>query len=202
MASAAFASARFPYVTPVAFVESKLLGDPSKVRLADGGYFENSGLATVLDVLHVIRRETKASAGEPKPHLIVLHIGAKEERGDARSLREPGLAFGETLSPIRTLLSTRRARGETAAQQVNRALEEFAADGFKATYLEVFLDVKKHGIPLGWHLSRTSRQKIRQEVKASVEDSLAIKDLISLIRPEAPVSAPQPSELLPNKQTL
>lgn len=196
VSSAAFASARFPYITPVAYVHSTLEGDPSKVRLADGGYFENSGLATVLDILHVIRKETNKDTHTPKPHLIVLHIGAREERGASRSLREPGLAFGEALSPIRTLLSTRRARGETAAQQVNRALTEFADDGYKTSYFEAFLDVEKHDIPLGWQLSRLSRDKI----ESVVNDSEVIEKLVSLLGPGVPASST--NEPMLNKSTL
>lgn len=48
---AASASARFPWITPTALLQSDIRGS---YALADGGYFENSGAETILDLINEI----------------------------------------------------------------------------------------------------------------------------------------------------
>jgi hypothetical protein len=59
--AAAVASARFPIVTPAA-----TLPCPEPYwRVVDGGYFENSGLTTVLELLeHMVRAASAATGAE------------------------------------------------------------------------------------------------------------------------------------------
>ncbi|TGR83834.1 patatin-like phospholipase family protein [Mesorhizobium sp. M2D.F.Ca.ET.223.01.1.1] len=58
---AASASARFPWLTPTGRLH---VSDKSEITLADGGYFDNSGAETVLDIITDLRlRENQQNAG-------------------------------------------------------------------------------------------------------------------------------------------
>ncbi|MFO0871424.1 MAG: patatin-like phospholipase family protein [Pirellulales bacterium] len=78
LSTAAVLSARFPFVTPSGYLAqepgtsaSNPIPRRRKRRFVDGGYFDNSGLATIEDILVVLRSE-KA----PFPwHPVILRIG-------------------------------------------------------------------------------------------------------------------------------
>ncbi len=56
--NAMLVSARFPVVTPPARVRVRKAGAPEQfetLQLADGGYFDNSGIETAMDILHDIQ---------------------------------------------------------------------------------------------------------------------------------------------------
>lgn len=169
---AAFASARFPYVTPVASAMLRFTPDAParKYRLADGGYFENSGLATLLDLLPVFD-ELSYAPDAPNMHVIVIRIGTTHRPA------EPADWFTESLSPVRALFNTRDARAVNVRDQIIRAIDELnrrnkrelnagTAGGSQLTaeFVEILLDVQSTQIPLGWVLSASSRKEIETQV--------------------------------------
>lgn len=110
MATAAHNSARFPFTNPIALVRSKDClveaqaaagaNTPSVRRclhLADGGYYDNGGGQTVIDILRGLRRVLAESDSTEAvwarkhldPRLILIHNGVKGEPcavpGDARA---------------------------------------------------------------------------------------------------------------------
>jgi hypothetical protein len=144
---AAGISARFPWVTPTARLH---LSDQASLVLADGGYFENSGAETVLDLIRELRsveaREIadEVAGNEPAEPVCRLHVARNfdapaEWRGCAIHIFPIHLAITTTminpeeepqpanvsqsflLDPLSTLISTRSSRGRLALQ---RAQEE------------------------------------------------------------------------------
>ena len=126
-------SARFPYVSPAGSF-------PGGQRIVDGGYFENSGAATALEILNVVMRwkdsglesvpeqngahvagdsgpaDTKVSRllGRVRPHLILIRYvdGKKDQETEEEfSSKTSGYWFSETTSPLFTIIRTRSARG-------------------------------------------------------------------------------------------
>jgi hypothetical protein len=67
LSTAAFVSARFPWVTPAATIDLAngcLAEKPvKKVRLVDGGYIDNSGVETALDLIAEMKSAIKKAAG-------------------------------------------------------------------------------------------------------------------------------------------
>lgn len=136
---AAGMSARFPWVTPTA--QLQVANDSARI-LADGGYFENSGADTVLDLIHALRMaeawelNDEKQENEPAEPVCRIHV--------ARNIHAPAdwkgceihifpihLAITTTgiqsedgpphavtqsflLDPLMTLISTRSARGRLA----------------------------------------------------------------------------------------
>ena len=100
LSTAAVLSARYAWIVPPAWYSepgTKLDGD-MKTQVADGGYFENSGVATALDIIRGMKSVT-ALRGKVDIRLIIL------TRGDYAN--ESSLGAEELSAPIRALLSTR-----------------------------------------------------------------------------------------------
>lgn len=119
--AAAGASARFTYVSPAGTVPLPAGG---VARVVDGGYFENSGAATLVDLLAVL------SADQPglKPILLVINNDPEApplcpRDGPIPDPTPAGSAgngnLSELITPFSALLATRGARGTLA--QVNAA---------------------------------------------------------------------------------
>ena len=96
--TAAFVSARFPLITPAATIASA----ENDIRVVDGGYFENSGVTTVLD----LRRELLPTLASLSADLYVIQI----ENSAARTAVPWSIfgnsfptSFGEIMSPIRAV---------------------------------------------------------------------------------------------------
>lgn len=163
LSTAAFLSARFPIVTPVGTVA---LPGGRKLRLADGGYFENSGCATLLDLL---RELTWVAPGSPMPwwwdrvEFRVILINYGDETVDPHAGPHK---FGDPMSPLRTLLATREARGRLAVQDLERFVGE-APGRELPIHPEIFvfrvIDGEAH-LPLGWYLSPASRRTMERQM--------------------------------------
>ncbi len=106
LSTAAHLSARFPYVSP----GGRIPGAPSGcTHLVDGGYFENSGTATLLDLLEGLPDTT---AGGPPGYVpVVISINNDPERDCPSS---PPRLLSELQIPVDTLLDARGARGHAA----------------------------------------------------------------------------------------
>lgn len=178
VATAAILSARFPVLTPAATLPCP----GTKRRLVDGGYFENSGLTTVLDVVDALRDGARAAGAA----LVVLRIENSRATQDGRGARgappaDPTEAFAELGSPIRALLATRGARGEQARASMARAVREAAESCDMARSMRaagagdpgcvpveeivVALHPACVPIPLGWALSDAARDEMRRQFR-------------------------------------
>lgn len=145
--SAATASARFPWVTPAAWFTE----DDDKVRIVDGGYFENSGVATALQIIREIGEVARGDNVEI--HLIVFTSESAS--------KESFLGLGELLGPIRGLLNARRAQSATIINLAQRRLGSYSAELEGKTYridrlLRAPLEDEIGALPLGWRLSAAS----------------------------------------------
>lgn len=144
LATAVSLSARFPWLTPAGWFDLSRSACPDKaqrdrVYLVDGGYFENSGLETAIDIATYLR----ATIGRPDyakskgvdldrirqeyPHgidiriIMLFAIDRTASRYIKSSAERSGSRPGELLPPIQTMLAGRSAR--TRAVHLN-AVEE------------------------------------------------------------------------------
>jgi hypothetical protein len=143
LSTAAHLSARFTYVSPAGRFE------PDGSHVVDGGYFENSGAATALDILRQIHDALNAPAGQQwdaiVPQVIMISndplgvasgsrkLAANKESvqaapasvSDEASKHEPGTFLEDALAPAYALLSARDARGDYAQGAIGKAQDEF-----------------------------------------------------------------------------
>jgi hypothetical protein len=129
LSTAALLSARFPVVSPDGVIRAKDrlgFGD----RVVDGGYFENAGLTTALDVATALKAEGVT------PFILLIHnepiTRPGEQIGPPRADASPGVTadgnsylarvFGLAAAPVETLFSTRSGHAEEEADLVDRDL--------------------------------------------------------------------------------
>ena len=172
--AAAGASARFTYVSPAGTVS---VDNGNKLRLVDGGYFENSGAATMADLIdlldlgsHSLKPVLMLIRNDTEPHALC-------QRGDGDAQEVVGSHFNATVSevsaPIEALLETREARGRMAEVRAARLVEALGGDVIEVPLSAVLRDamqaveadttaaaaVRASFVepPLGWSLSKQVR---------------------------------------------
>ncbi|MET4121073.1 hypothetical protein ABIB85_007503 [Bradyrhizobium sp. JR1.5] len=166
VSTAAFLSSRFPWVTPAGYFEDVGPKDkkPVKVRVVDGGYFENSGLATALDLLSsleaAVEADPKLRPFREKIEINIITLNSK--RFDLGSFA----GFGEWLSPISSMMSTRNARAplETSRAELLVARSAKASTGIAKKLFRFDLDGLGYPLPLGWRLSPVTRLLISNQL--------------------------------------
>ena len=173
LSEAVLNSARFTYVSPAGTLETHLANPPvpDRMQLVDGGYFENSGSTTLLELMRLLRGKAKQQGLSLR--FIVIHISNDPLMSDfieqhdathpmpfysAACPSAPGVMHepvsGEAIAPLNALLDTRSARGEYARVQLLDALRPDAADPARGDMLWHFrLCPGNYPIPLGWTIS-------------------------------------------------
>lgn len=163
LSTAAVLSARFPFVTPVGWFQRK--SDGSKLRLADGGYFDNSGIPTALDIGRALQ---KVKGYGKSFELIYLAIVDQPQVDSGKPLKSAGM--NEILSPIRALFSAREARSASAIELSTYTLNDGITDPFKLRFRTLMLEKvnldQQIRLPLGWQLSTASKEFIFNQIPA------------------------------------
>ncbi|MGO9642734.1 MAG: hypothetical protein ACLP1Y_15675 [Candidatus Acidiferrales bacterium] len=142
LSTAALLSARFPIVSPPGVLRvatQPCYGD----RIVDGGYFENSGLTTALDIAEALKSE------KVTPIILWIQNGPITERPNTIKPRRPsaiplqraatpevgtideGLMtewLGLLAQPVETVFSTREGHGAEAADLADRMVEKANVD--------------------------------------------------------------------------
>jgi hypothetical protein len=178
LSTAVHNSARFTYVSPAGRLER---GDGIEYgRVVDGGYFENSGLAT-LGEIHQVVRTVRGRPGGPTLRPIVLYL-CNDPTSCARDIADDTLmamrstGINELLAPVRAILRARDARARLARAQMRQdagvdflqlnvcdRLSPQEAAGHDTSSTAVDRDRVQRSRervvspPLGWLLSRLAR---------------------------------------------
>lgn len=174
LSTAAFVSARFPWVSPAASIPAREALDPAttkKTRLVDGGYFDNSGVETAVDLLQALETqidELNKATDRPKVAVKLIVLG-----GGKYPVRD-SFSLGETMEPIRALLSTRESRASIAINKASRVLrladQSYQRDiqgsiekvSTKSLRL-VGLKKQAYELPLGWAMSLRTRDIVENQ---------------------------------------
>lgn len=164
LSTAAHMSARFTYVSPAGTLvkDGRAYG-----RVVDGGYFENSGATATLEILLAIDSLAAEDKRWARVEPFVIHIS--NEPIDAafasdsllgapdHPLIKPRQFLNEALSPLRTLLNTRNARGLYARETV-------MWHAGPANFLHFGLCRRSANVPLGWVLSDSTRGRMEAQL--------------------------------------
>jgi len=162
--AAAGSSARFPYIGPLGTFRTAA-GTADAV--ADGGYFENLGASTLLELLDAL--DAVARRNERQVRFVVLQLVNDPDAGrdgisaaawdTSRETPWSLLPRGLT-GPATVLLRTRDARGVSASEALARRVVALGG-----AYLPVRLGQSPTGrtAPLGWSLSAVAREVISSQ---------------------------------------
>ncbi|MEG3907670.1 patatin-like phospholipase family protein [Microcoleus sp. w2-18bC1] len=158
LSTAAGLSARFPYFTPVGWYQRSK--DKSKLHLADGGYFDNSGIPTALDIGRSLQR---LNGYGTTFEIVYLSLIDGQFNEPTTQLKSEGL--NEVLSPVRALFSARKSRSRSAVELSTFTVNDGIDDPLKYKFRTLFLKKSGDGVklPLGWLISKHSRVFIDQQ---------------------------------------
>jgi hypothetical protein len=189
-------SARFTYMSPAGTLDAPT-DQPAlgAIQLVDGGYFENSGTATLAGVYRLLTEDpATATPGFPvnPKRIFVIHISNDpavpglladgSDRCSASSAHNAGNDhYGEIVAPAFALLNTREGRGEVA----RRTLARTTAGNF----FHFRLCEGAHHLPLGWTLSSAAWLEMDRQLGNHAEATAAEPEIASNADQLARISA-------------
>ncbi len=181
-------SARFPLVTPPA---SFSLGQTS-IQIVDGGYYDNSGLRTAVDLIENIRRQALGNKAALETLHPIVNSGCapnnsttlKLPSGDDKSVcfkliviggfgfPPRQIIYGELLTPMMALYEARYGLGLANSQSVHRVYcgGEYCGYGALARNPHIYSAyyLRSESDPLGWYLSAQSLESIEKPYISAV----------------------------------
>ena len=159
VANAAVMSARFPFISPAGRIK---MGDQTR-QLVDGGYFDNSGLVTLHDVLKSIRSDV----GKRPIEIIALTIDGSACDGgdDALSCqdRDPRGLIG---TPLKTMLSIRGGQEQLAIERFCQSWND--ASGLSLAIADAAIEPREFNFTLSWFLSHRTFDNIADQTQATL----------------------------------
>jgi len=178
-------SARFTYVSPAGTLDPPANHpELDALQLVDGGYFENSGTATLAGVYRLLTEApATATPGFPvdRNRIYVIHLSndpavpslldnGKDSCPKIDADKSRAKHYGEIASPVFALLATREGRGEVARRSLMRTLPDDHFFHFR-------LCEGDHHVPLGWTLSSAAWDELDRQL-GGTSDSKAKDDHI------------------------
>ncbi|HEX3131816.1 MAG TPA: hypothetical protein VH394_31050 [Thermoanaerobaculia bacterium] len=200
-------SARFAYVSPAGTMRPRGVSPwwpwgKDRGHVVDGGYFENSGTVSALELVNVLQEACGHTCDD---RIYMIHL-QNNPAMDPRQKPDPGNPdntldredqpgddggkdlepftksyprLNELLSPVRALANTRNARGGLAVKVAQAAL--------RSRFLELGLcervadparpgKTKRAPLPLGWQLSETSQYAMEDQLKQGFNDACPFSD--------------------------
>jgi hypothetical protein len=184
-------SARFSWLGPAGTIRQAdgRIAD----RVVDGGYFENFGATTAIDLIRALKVKV---AAKNAPHLITILISSdpdldSPDRTDCEKKTAPARydsdRGGEVLTPVVTLMHTREARGAYAADELETLTDDL---GGKFFHFRLLKQTDIHDAPLGWTLSQRAQQAIQETWSGGCQNSRQMDELAKLLHWQPLASAP------------
>jgi hypothetical protein len=171
LSTAAHNSARFPIVSPPGEIYR---GEKIIDRIVDGGYFENFGAQTAVELARAMQ------AIDPKLAPFILIVSNDPGIPLSDKLQDPDEDTGSFITdlsgPVKAIMNSRTARGTLASDGVSRALTAMLTGecGPKnSAHIRVwpeFLDDKQtkvRELSFSWWLSKPVQQRLNQQTKFS-----------------------------------
>ena len=151
LSTATFLSARFPVISPEATFSSP---DGSRFRLVDGGYFNNSGMASIAQLLRTVLPvvSTGEFAGRIQP--LVLVVSSSPTTRESPPGRLAGSLAGALFGPVSVLQNTGDAHEVTYFNEVRNLV------GGKWIATDLRPPQGSPEVALGWMLSAETRCKL------------------------------------------
>ncbi len=152
-------STRFPLFSPAVMVKEN---ENLKHHYLDGGYAENTGSATMVEILKALRPifNNKARKAKIIPYVIVLRYS--DETNDTYQ----NINFGNELTEILNgIYNTRTGRVNMAVKELEQLVDQM--HGHTIT---LKLDLSGSEVPMNWMLSRTALNNIERFVKKMIAE--------------------------------
>ena len=161
VSTAARVSATFPYVTPIARARSELHLEGAAKHLADGGYYDNTGMGIAMRWLDAALGDERA----PRAHTAAfIHVRSGPVGGGSVALPTRGWLY-QAIGPIETLLTVRTSGQEERAHTELTFLKRlWEARNVAIEDFEFGFD--RESPPLSWQLSDREARAVDAEWKS------------------------------------
>jgi hypothetical protein len=190
LSTAALLSARFPIISPAGHVHMRGKDNPHGDGIVDGGYFENSGLSTALDVAAALRvmnltpivlsisndptveKVQAASSGVDKVECSPAFLHLEVRRAESNSVWIRAVEILQ--APLTTLLNTRNGHADEAARALKQRLQEWdapdACDPKTASFfpIRVYAEGSRFAMPdmsMSWWLSPIVQKALDRQLE-------------------------------------
>jgi hypothetical protein len=178
IATAARLSATFPYVSPIARASGGN-EESKRVHVADGGYYDNSGMVSTLSWLTDAQKDL---AGRTVILITIDSGSGGSAPGKTWSWQKQMVAPVATMLKLRT--SSQQYRGAFEAALVKESLEKNGVKVILAPFTYT------GDMPLSWHLNETQKKNVEQAWKTPTEQIVqAKKDVIAALGCKVPHQA-------------
>ncbi len=148
-------STRFPLISPAGCLEE----DKTKGwHYVDGGYYENSGTGTMIEIYKVLQPIFKEYARKNifiKPYALVLRFGTDKGSNDGNM--SSGNAITEIMAGI---YNVRGGRTEYSVKELQRLIKMDNPSGF----IQLCLEEDGNKVPMNWVLSEKSLDNIKYDI--------------------------------------
>lgn len=166
-------STRFPLFSPAAKIGNSNL--QPRLHYLDGGYIENTGSASMLEVLELLKSKSKYFK-EITPIVITLLFSEEDKIS-------PSIRFGNELSEVLNAVTSIRSGNS----KINRfKIKQFLDNNGSGFVIDAPLTAKEKTAPMNWVLSAQSidnisldiEEKLRNKTNSGIVIKLMRKDLI------------------------
>ena len=204
LSTAADMSARFTYVSPAGRF-------PDGSHVVDGGYFENSGATTALEIVQRIDMLCEVEgisnvdvkvimiSNDPRKRSLSIAPAKPGPESKTPQRSEPttdrGSLLGDVMAPIYALLNTRDARGVYAQKAIRREQRPFRADEPEHLPSDT-KDIVYFGLldmdvplPLGWMLSQEAARTMTSQLylnEGEIRNGESIDEVLKSLPPPKP----------------
>ena len=153
-------SARFPLVTPAGTVYGRNR-DSLSYRLADGGYFENTGLHTAYQLLQLVNRRIRSLSKTQNPRgKTIIPVVMLIKNGNGRN--QGTIRASSGFAPLSAFYNAWDHRTPTTVGDMNYFITNSKQ---QEKFIQFVLPHSSSIVfPLGWYLSKTARTAIDGEV--------------------------------------
>ncbi|MFT5725776.1 MAG: hypothetical protein ACI9JN_002905 [Bacteroidia bacterium] len=145
---------RFPFITPPALLKNK--DGSTWGNVVDGGYYENLGMQTMLDIYSII----KPIAVENNYKIKFTFIAIRNTKSDDHN--RPVLGMVEALAPAITFANIWGNNSNEVLGNGGKLIETNQDDLFVLSLQRT----DNENIPLGWYLSPRARQNLNRQLLA------------------------------------
>lgn len=152
-------STRFPLFSPGGMLEVNNSSNPRRHYL-DGGYVENTGSASMLEVMKLLQKTNPKEFKQIQPVVIYL-LFSEEDVNEVPKIT----SANEIAEIINGIYNTRAGRSRNALEDIYEFVNENKG-------INIPLPLNKNDVPMNWVLSETSLDNIR----ADINDKLTSKD--------------------------
>ena len=169
-------STRFPLFSPAAAIEVKLKPESEKHKMRyhylDGGYVENTGTGSMLEILQYLREKNTKDFKKIVP--IVISLQFSDNKADTiKNIHK----FNDLSEILIGVYNTRAGRSLTAQEELKKHLqtEEYTKTKEEQQFPPgIFIEqpLNNEDVPMNWVLSKSSMNKIKEDIRKKFIDTL------------------------------